>query len=120
MFWVAPTRTAAVSADMVGGCGRTAAAATVVYQHAVLTCCQCCCLRPATTPATTTAADTKQGIIHRDIKPDNIAIQADHHVALFDWNEALLLDSLTPLSDKQLAQQVGGAAAQPAASSNHS
>jgi serine/threonine protein kinase len=49
---------------------------------------------------------TAQNIIHRDIKPDNIAIQSDLSVQLFDWNEALNLDDLKSLSDKQLARQV--------------
>lgn len=48
-----------------------------------------------------------QGIVHRDIKPDNVAVQPDFSTKLFDWSEALLLDQLQGLSDKQLARQAG-------------
>lgn len=48
-----------------------------------------------------------QGIIHRDIKPDNIGVQPDFTVKLFDWGEALLLDQLCSLTDKQLAKVAG-------------
>jgi serine/threonine protein kinase len=48
-----------------------------------------------------------QGIIHRDIKPDNIGVQPDYTVKLFDWGEALLLDQLRSLTDKQLAKFAG-------------
>jgi len=47
-----------------------------------------------------------QGIIHRDIKPDNIGVHKDHKVALFDWGEALTVDQLDHLTDRALAQQV--------------
>lgn len=43
-----------------------------------------------------------QGIIHRDIKPDNIGVQPDFTVKLFDWGEALMLSKLQHLTDKQL------------------
>jgi serine/threonine protein kinase len=41
------------------------------------------------------------------VKPDNIAVQPDFSVKLFDWSEALLLDQLAGLSDKQLARHAG-------------
>lgn len=48
-----------------------------------------------------------QGIVHRDIKPDNIGVQPDLAVKLFDWGEALLLDQLQPLTEKQLSRVAG-------------
>lgn len=45
--------------------------------------------------------------MHRDIKPDNIGVQPDLAVKLFDWGEALLLDQLQPLTDKQLSKVAG-------------
>lgn len=48
-----------------------------------------------------------QGIIHRDIKPDNIAVQRDHTVQLFDWGEALSLGQINSLNDRELAKQAG-------------
>jgi len=48
-----------------------------------------------------------QGIIHRDIKPDNIAVQRDHTVQLFDWGEALSLNQIGALNDRELAKQAG-------------
>eukprot|EP00775_Hariotina_reticulata_P002663 gene2663-2963_t len=48
-----------------------------------------------------------KGIIHRDIKPDNIGVHKDHKVALFDWGEALTTDQVDHLTDRALAQQVG-------------
>lgn len=48
-----------------------------------------------------------QGIIHRDIKPDNIGVQPDFTVKLFDWGEALLLEQLQSMTDKQLAKAAG-------------
>lgn len=48
-----------------------------------------------------------QGIIHRDIKPDNIAVQRDHTVQLFDWGEALSLSQIGALNDRELAKQAG-------------
>lgn len=48
-----------------------------------------------------------KGIIHRDIKPDNIAVQRDHTVQLFDWGEALSLQQIGALSDRELAKQAG-------------
>jgi hypothetical protein len=53
------------------------------------------------------AASPAQGIIHRDIKPDNIAVQRDHTVQLFDWGEALSLGQINTLSDRELAKQAG-------------
>lgn len=50
---------------------------------------------------------TTQGIIHRDIKPDNIAVQRDHTVQLFDWGEALSLSQINGLNDRELARQAG-------------
>jgi serine/threonine protein kinase len=51
-----------------------------------------------------------QGIIHRDIKPDNIGVQPDLTVKLFDWGEALLVNELHSLTDRQLikAARVAG------------
>jgi hypothetical protein len=63
-----------------------------------LYCCSCSC------PSAIAAA---QGIIHRDIKPDNIAVQRDHTVQLFDWGEALSLSQIGALSDRELAKQAG-------------
>ena len=51
-----------------------------------------------------------QGIIHRDIKPDNIGVHVDHRVQLFDWGEAITLDQIDRLTDKILSKQVGRAA----------
>lgn len=45
-----------------------------------------------------------QGIIHRDIKPDNIGVQPDLTVKLFDWGEALMVSELESLTDRQLAK----------------
>lgn len=48
-----------------------------------------------------------QGIIHRDIKPDNIGVHPDFTMKLFDWSEALQQDQLHALADKQLAKVAG-------------
>eukprot|EP00878_Enallax_costatus_P016281 GHUV01017078.1.p1 GENE.GHUV01017078.1~~GHUV01017078.1.p1 ORF type:complete len:485 (+),score=122.48 GHUV01017078.1:578-2032(+) len=49
----------------------------------------------------------QKGIIHRDIKPDNIGVHVDHRVQLFDWGEAITLDQIDRLTDKILSKQVG-------------
>lgn len=59
-----------------------------------------CCFAWPASPGT-------QGIIHRDIKPANIGVQPDFTVKLFDWGEALQLDQLHDLTDKQLAKVAG-------------
>jgi serine/threonine protein kinase len=52
--------------------------------------------------------DHLQGIIHRDVKPDNIGVhRSSQHLHLFDWGEAVTLDDVTSLPDKQLASSVG-------------
>jgi hypothetical protein len=48
-----------------------------------------------------------QGILHRDIKPQNIAVQPDLTVKLLDFSEGLLLRELQALPDKQLARAAG-------------
>jgi serine/threonine protein kinase len=48
-----------------------------------------------------------QGIIHRDIKPDNIGVHVDHKVQLFDWGEAISLSQVNAASERELARQVG-------------
>jgi hypothetical protein len=66
--------------------------------------CLCSCCIFASAAALASAA---QGIIHRDIKPDNIAVQRDHTVQLFDWGEALSMSQISALSDRELAKQAG-------------
>lgn len=58
-------------------------------------------------PAVCLSRPVLQGIIHRDIKPDNIAVQRDHTVQLFDWGEALSLGQINSLNDRELAKQAG-------------
>lgn len=53
---------------------------------------------------TSCCAGHVQGIVHRDIKPDNIGVQPDFSVKLFDWGEALMLSQLQHLTDKQLTK----------------
>lgn len=48
-----------------------------------------------------------QGIIHRDVKPDNIAVQPDHSVRLFDWGEAVTLQDVHSLPERMLLRDVG-------------
>lgn len=45
--------------------------------------------------------------MHCDIKPDNIGIQPDFGVKLFDWSDAIDLNQAKVLSDKELEKQVG-------------
>ncbi|WIA36954.1 hypothetical protein OEZ86_008194 [Tetradesmus obliquus] len=48
-----------------------------------------------------------KGIIHRDIKPDNIGVHVDHKVQLFDWGEAISLSAVNAASERELARSVG-------------
>lgn len=48
-----------------------------------------------------------RGIVHRDIKPDNLGVQCDERLQLFDWGEAVCLAELAGMSDRELSRRVG-------------
>ncbi|KAI8464551.1 MAG: kinase-like domain-containing protein [Monoraphidium minutum] len=48
-----------------------------------------------------------RGIVHRDIKPDNLGVQADDKLQLFDWGEAVALGEVAAMADRELSRRVG-------------
>ena len=48
-----------------------------------------------------------RGIVHRDVKPDNLGVQPDQRLQLFDWGEAVALAEAAALSDRELSRRVG-------------
>jgi len=48
-----------------------------------------------------------RGIIHRDIKPDNLGVQHDARLQLFDWGEAVTQAEAARMGDRELSRRVG-------------
>jgi serine/threonine protein kinase len=48
-----------------------------------------------------------RGIVHRDIKPDNLGVQEDSRLQLFDWGEAITLAEAAAMGNRELSRRVG-------------
>jgi serine/threonine protein kinase len=48
-----------------------------------------------------------RGILHRDIKPDNLGVLHDERLQLFDWGEAVTLAEVGRMPDRELSKHVG-------------
>ncbi|KAI8470447.1 MAG: kinase-like domain-containing protein, partial [Monoraphidium minutum] len=48
-----------------------------------------------------------RGIVHRDIKPDNLGVGPDSRLQLFDWGEAVALAEVAGMSDRELSRRAG-------------